>query len=135
MSEPPRGLRFGRLLPASRARKTVLALKIDYATAFAKYNARFEKAVGSTPVGGYAKFAKYMIKRLERVEFEGRLDTYVQLHAACKRMLDGGSTISDALVYDFDEAAAWVAVQAPDLYAMFRGEIGESTDAAPTSPE
>ena len=29
-----------------------------------------------------------MIKRLEREEFEKRLDTYVQLHGACKRMLE-----------------------------------------------
>lgn len=106
-------------------------MKIDYDTAFEKYNDRYEKALGDKPVGTYAKFGKFMVKRLARGEFDARLDSYVQLHAACKRMLDGGSTISDALVHDFDEAAAWVAVQAPDVYAMFRGEIGDPEDAAP----
>ena len=110
-------------------------MKIDYKAAFDKYNARFVKVLGEKPVGSYAKFAKHMVKRLDREEFEGRLDTYVQLHSACKRMLDGGSTISDALVHDFDEAAAWVAVEAPDVYAMFRGEIGDSKDAAPVTED
>ncbi len=106
-------------------------MKIDYEAAFDKYNERFETVLGEKPVGSYGKYGKYMIKRLDRIEFDGRLDTYVQLHAACKRMLDGGATISDALVHDFEEAAAWVAVQAPDVYAMFRGEIGDPREAAP----
>lgn len=110
-------------------------MKIDYATAFEKYNQRFTKAVGDKPPGAYAKFGRHMIKRLDRAEFERRLDTYVQLHAACKRMLDGGSTISDALVHEFEEAAAWVAVQAPDLYSMFQGEIGDPREAAPMQRE
>ena len=110
-------------------------MKIDYAAAFVKYNERYEKSLGDKPVGTYAKFGKFMVKRLDRHEFDERLDTYVQLHAACKRMLDGGSTISDALVHDFDEAAAWVAVEAPDVYAMFRGEIGDPQEAAPLTAE
>ena len=108
-------------------------MTIDYATAFEKYNARFDKALGPKPVGAYAKFGRHMVKRMDRAEFEARLDTYVQMHAACKRMLDGGSTISDALVLEFEEAAAWVAVQAPDLYAMFRGEMGDPREAAPAA--
>ncbi len=108
-------------------------MNIDYISAFEKYNDRYEQALGDKPVGAYAKFGKYMVKRLDRAEFDGRLDSYVKLHAACKRMLDGGSTISDALVHDFDEAAAWVAVQAPDVYAMFRGEMGDPEVAAPTT--
>ena len=108
-------------------------MKIDYATAFEKYNARFEKVLGPKPVGAYAKFGRHMVKRMDRAEFEQRLDAYVQMHGACKRMLDGGSTISDALVLEFEEAAAWVAVQAPDLYSMFRGEMGDPREAAPAA--
>ncbi len=106
-------------------------MNIDYDAAFDKYNTRYEEHLGAKPIGAYAKFNKHMIKRLDREEFDGHLDKYVQLHGACKRMLDGGSTISDALVHDFEEAAAWVAVQAPDLYSMFRGEIGDPKEAAP----
>ena len=109
----------------------ITTVKIDYIAAFEKYNARYEKSLGPKPVGSYSKFGRHMVKRLERPEFDERLDTYVQLHAACKRMLDGGSTISDALVHDFEEAASWVAVEAPDVYAMFRGEIGDPREAAP----
>ncbi|MGE0789285.1 MAG: hypothetical protein AB7S26_26665 [Sandaracinaceae bacterium] len=107
-------------------------MNIDYDLAFEKYNGRYAEHLGDRPVGAYAKFNKHMIKRLDRGEFNEHLDKYVQLHGACKRMLDGGSTISDALVHDFEEAAAWVAVEAPDLYSMFRGEIGDSRIAAPT---
>lgn len=110
-------------------------MKIDYEAAFVKYNQRFEKALGDRSIGAYVKFGKFMVKRLDRPEFDEKLDSYVQLHAACKRMLDGGSTISDALVHDFDESAAWVAVEAPDVYAMFRGEIGDPEEAAPTTSE
>ncbi len=109
-------------------------MKIDYETAFAKYNQRYEKVHGDKPVGSYSMFGRHMVKRLDRTEFEERIDTYVQLHAACKRMLDRGSTISDALVLEFQEAAAWVAVQAPDVYGLFRGEIGDPREAAPTEP-
>lgn len=106
-------------------------MRIDYGTAWDKYNARFDKAFGPKAEGSYAKFGRTMIKRLGRAEFEQRLNVYVQLHTACKRMLDGGSTISDALVQEFEEAAAWVAVQAPDVYSMFKGEIGDVRQAAP----
>jgi hypothetical protein len=108
--------------------------RIDYVTAFEKYNTRFDRAFGPKMPGSYAKFGRTMIKRLLREEFDARLNTYVSLHAACKRMLDGGSTISDALVHEFEEAAAWVAVQAPDVYSMFKGEMGDMRDAAPIMP-
>ncbi|MCC6875342.1 MAG: hypothetical protein IT378_13635 [Sandaracinaceae bacterium] len=105
---------------------------IDYDIAFEKYNARFEQTHGDKPIGAYTKFGKHMVQRLSREDFEGKLDIYVRLHGACKRMLDGGTTISDALVHEFDEAAAWVCVQAPDVYSMFRGEMGTTNEAAPT---
>jgi hypothetical protein len=106
-------------------------VRIDYVTAFEKYTQRFAKLLGDKPVGSYVKFGRHMVRRLDRDEFGDRLDAYVQLHGACKRMLDGGTTISDTLVHEFEEAAAWVAVQAPDLYSMFRGEIGDAREAAP----
>ena len=110
-------------------------MSIDYASAFAKYNARFDEALGAKPVGAYAKFGKHMIRRLDRAELEARVERYVQLHKACARMLDGGSTISDALVLEFQEAAAWVCIEAPDLYAMFRGEMGDPRVAAPSADQ
>jgi hypothetical protein len=77
------------------------------------------------------KFGKHMVMRLDVREFKHRLDEYVRLHKACKRMLDQGTTISDALVLDFTEAAAGVAVEVPDVHAMFRGEMGDLNIAAP----
>lgn len=104
---------------------------IDYESAFTMYQARFAEKFGEKPDGSFVKFGKHMTKKLSSDEFPRRLDAYVSLHQACKRMLDGGATISDALVLDFEEAAAWVSVQAPNILAMFKGEIGDSRKAAP----
>jgi hypothetical protein len=106
-------------------------MQIDYETAYAKYERRFAKSVGDKPVGAYAKFRRTMVQRLSAEEFPPRLDDYVRLHGACKAMLESGATIVDVLVHEFEEAAAWVAVQSPDVYAMFRGEIGRVEEAAP----
>ncbi|MFO0681391.1 MAG: hypothetical protein U0234_05035 [Sandaracinus sp.] len=105
--------------------------EIDYEAAFQLYRARFAERFGERAEGAFVKFGKHMIKRLPRSEFDRRLDTYVRLHKACKKMLDSGSTISDALVLDFDESAAWIAVEAPNVHAMFRGEMGDPRRAAP----
>lgn len=105
--------------------------EIDYDAAFTMYMERFGTRFGERPEGAFVKFGKHMIKRLPRAEFDRRLDTYVRLHKACKKMLESGSTISDALVLDFDESAAWIAVEAPNVMAMFRGEMGDPRLAAP----
>jgi hypothetical protein len=105
--------------------------EIDYESAYAMYVERFGTRFGDRPDGAFVKFGKHMVKKLPRMEFEQRLTSYVRLHKACKKMLESGSTISDALVLDFDEAAAWVAVEAPNIHSMFRGEMGDPRVAAP----
>jgi hypothetical protein len=107
------------------------APEIDYERGFTMYVARFEARFGPRALGAFVKFGRHMVTRLDLAGFRPRLDEYVRLHRACKRMLDGGATISDALVLDFAEAAAWVAVEAPDVHGMFRGEMGEPEQAAP----
>lgn len=107
--------------------------EIDYASGYRMYLERFEKAFGERPDGAFVKFGRHMVQKLPEGDFRPRLDAYVKLHRACKRMLETGSTISDALVLDFDEAAAWVAVTAPNIHAMFRGEIGDPKEHAPES--
>ena len=106
-------------------------IEIDYDTAYVMYAERFQTRFGERAEGAFVKFGKHMVKRLPRPEFEKRLDTYVRLHKACKKMLESGSTISDALVLDFDESAGWIAVEAPNVHAMFRGEMGDTRVAAP----
>lgn len=108
--------------------------EIDYDSAFAMYRTRFVERFGERPAGAFVKFGRHMVKSLDAAEFKERIDGYVRLHRACKKMLDTGSTISDALVLDFDEAAAWVAVEAPNVHAMFRGEMGDPRQAAPIRP-
>ncbi|MGF1466333.1 MAG: hypothetical protein ACFCGT_09375 [Sandaracinaceae bacterium] len=108
-------------------------MEIDYEAAFARYEARCAEALGDAKVGAYAKLGRTLVQRLSEDEFPARLDRYVELHEACREMIESGATISDALVHDFEEAAAWVAVEAPDIYAMFRGEIGTVEEAAPPS--
>lgn len=110
------------------------AQEIDYDTAFAMYADRFRDRFGDRPAGAFVKFGRHMVKSLDAAEFAQRIDAYVRLHRACKKMIETGSTISDALVLDFDEAAAWVAVEAPNIHSMFRGEMGDPRIAAPVRP-
>lgn len=108
--------------------------EIDYDAGFRMYTERFAERFGERPAGAFVKFGRHMVKSLDARDFKERIDAYVRLHRACKRMLETGSTISDALVLDFDEAAAWVSVQAPNVHAMFRGEMGDPRLAAPVRP-
>jgi hypothetical protein len=104
---------------------------IDYDLAYSGYLDRFTQRFGERAPGAFVKFGRSMVQKLPRPEFEKRLDHYVKLHHACKHMIEAGSTISDALVLDFVEAAAWIAVEAPNMYSMFRGELGNPKLAAP----
>jgi hypothetical protein len=106
--------------------------EIDYERAFLMYVERFADKFGPREPGAFVKFGKHMVTRLDEGAFKTRLDDYVRLHKACKKMIESGSTISDALVLDFVEAAAWVAVEAPNIHSMFRGEMGDPRDAAPS---
>lgn len=103
----------------------------DYDAGYRLYLDRFQLRFGAKPDGAFVRMGKHMVQKLSRADFTARLDRYVVMHAACKRMLDAGSTISDAVVVEFDEAAAWIAIEAPNLVAMFRGELGEPDAAAP----
>ena len=105
---------------------------IDFESGFRMYLERFVEKFGERPDGSFVKFGRHMVRKLMVAEFEPKLVHYVRMHAACKKMLETGSTISDALVLDFDEAAAWVAVQAPNIHAMFRGEMGDPKVHAPS---
>lgn len=104
---------------------------IDYVAAYDSYVARFESLFGDRAPGSFVKLGKHMVQRLAFRDFPKRLDHYVKLHRAVTEMLDSGSTISDVLVLEFVEASAWVAIEAPNMYAMFRGELGDPKDAAP----
>lgn len=116
---------------ASTSASTSSPIDIDYERAFSMYVERFGEKFGERDPGAFVKFGKHMVTRLAEGEFKPRLDDYVRLHKACKKMIETGATISDALVLDFVEAAAWVAVEAPNIHAMFRGEMGDPRDAAP----
>jgi hypothetical protein len=105
---------------------------IDFEAGFQMYLVRFSEKYGERPEGAFVKFGRHMVRKLTFEEFPPKLLHYVKMHHACKKMLESGSTISDALVLDFDEAAAWVAVQAPNILAMFRGEIGDPKEHAPS---
>lgn len=108
---------------------------IDFESGFRMYLERFNEKFGERPDGSFVKFGRHMVRKLTFAEFEPKLLHYVRMHGACKKMLETGSTISDALVLDFDEAAAWVAVAAPNIHAMFRGEMGNPKDHAPSRLE
>ena len=52
------------------------------------------------------------------------IDQYLYWHKECKRLLGSGSTISDALVLEFEDASAWLAIDPPSILELFSGEIG-----------
>ena len=103
----------------------------DYDAAYKLYLDRFRARFGEKPEGSFVRMGKHMVQKLSAADLRARLDHYVVMHAACKRMLESGSTISDATVLEFDEAAAWIAIQAPNLLEMFSGELGDPDAAAP----
>lgn len=103
----------------------------DLDAAYELYLGRFAERFGEKPLGAFVKVDKHMVTKLARGEFARRLADYLRLHEACTQMLNSGATISDGIVMDFGEVAAWVCVQAPDLLGMFRGELGDPDATAP----
>lgn len=110
---------------------SALPQDIDYEAAYASYLQRFDQHFGDRPLGTFVKFGKHMVQKLAPDDFRTRIDAYLRLHKACEKMLRSGSTISDALVLDFAEASAWIILEAPDMHALFRGELGDPQVAAP----
>lgn len=94
---------------------------------FETYLQRFDERFGEKPDGTFVKHGKVMIQRLTRAEYDERYAEYVRLQDACRRMLTSGATISDAIVLDFQEATAWLALDPPDVLSMFRGEVGDAS--------
>ncbi len=101
-------------------------MSIDVERAWQSYETRFRNRFGDdkTP-GDYVKFGKHMVQRLDRQAFEARLEDYVSWHQECKSSLESGATISDALILEFEEAAAWIALEPPKVLDMFKGELGD----------
>ena len=104
----------------------------DLDAGYQLYLERFTALFGDKPPGAFAKLGRHMISKLTAAQFAERLPEYVRLHHACTAMLTSGATISDAIVMEFAEVAAWVCVKAPDLLGMFRGELGDPDATAPT---
>lgn len=100
-------------------------MEFDLDTAHGAYIQRFEQAFGDKPAGAFVKFGRHMVRKLTREEFAPRIERYLLLHQTAGRMLQTGATINDALVLEFDEAAAWIAIEAPDMLSLFSGEIGD----------
>jgi hypothetical protein len=98
---------------------------VDLDIAYDAYLERFRERFGKKPEGAFVKFHKHMVQKLTRKAFPPKLRHYLELHATCKQMLKTGATINDAVVLEFDEAAAWLAIEAPDMLKMFSGEIGD----------
>lgn len=103
----------------------------DLDAAYELYVGRFTERFGEKPLGAFVKLDKHMVTKLARGEFAQRLSEYLRIHEACTQMLNSGATISDGIVMDFGEVAAWVCVPAPDLLGMFRGELGDPDITAP----
>ncbi len=100
-------------------------MDVDLDAAYEAYLQRFRETHGDKPDGAFVKFDRHMVQKLAREPFEPRLRHYLELHTTCKQMLSTGATINDAVVLEFHEAAAWLAIEAPDMMSMFSGEMGD----------
>lgn len=101
-------------------------MDIDVDRAWEAYEERFRKRFGEDKDrGSYVRFGKHMVQRLDRATFDHRLAEYVSWHQECKSALESGSTISDALILEFEEAAAWITLEPPNVLEMFQGELGD----------
>ncbi len=98
---------------------------LDRDAAFDSYVARFVADFGDKPTGTFVKFGNHMVQRLDRAQFDERLDAYLNWHQELRRLLGSGATISDVLVLEFEEAAAWLILKAPNVLEMFSGEVGD----------
>lgn len=106
---------------------------VDVDSAFESYATRFHALFGERPSGTFVKFGNTMVQKLSRGEFEERLTNFLKVRKRCKRMLESGATISDAITLDFEEAAAWLAIEPPNLLDLFHGEMGEIPGMRPGS--
>ncbi len=98
---------------------------VDVSKAFAAYLERFEEEFGPRPDGAFVKFGKHLVQKLSVAAFEDRLQRYLLMHETTQRMIQSGSTINDAVVLEFEESAAWIALHTPDVMQLFRGEMGD----------
>ncbi len=73
-----------------------------------------------------------MVQFLSATDFSARLTTYLEWRTECEKALKSGATISDVLVMEFEEAAAWIAITAPNMLRMFDGEFGDPAIALGT---
>lgn len=100
-------------------------MSIDLKRAYGAYEARFVAQFGDMPIGAFVKFGSHMVKKLSPDDFRLRLESYLSLHGAVRDILESGSTISDVVMLEYDEAAAWIIIQAPNLLDLFKGELGD----------
>ena len=103
-------------------------MNLDVDAAFTSYLRRFSRRFGAKLPGTFVRFGHHMVQKLDRDDFEGRLTDYLGWHRECSRVLESGATISDAAVLEFEEAAAWLVLRAPNLLELFDGELGDPAD-------
>ncbi|MEM6962571.1 MAG: hypothetical protein AAF550_12650 [Myxococcota bacterium] len=101
-------------------------MELNKNTAFRAYETRFARRFGDRSVGTYVKFGTYLVTRLDRKSFGERLSSYMTVHQTVRRVLEDGTTISDALAFEFRERAAWIAMDAPNLLELFSGDVGDA---------
>ncbi|MGB0678569.1 MAG: hypothetical protein ACPGUV_02785 [Polyangiales bacterium] len=98
---------------------------MDVDAAFAEYLKRFDARFSDRAEGTFVKFGHTLIQKLNRDEFEERLQNYVTMRQRCREMLESGATISDAVTLDYEEAAAWIALEAPNLLELFSSDVDD----------
>ena len=78
----------------------------DLDTAYTAYLARFDRLFPTQQPGGYVKHRRWLVKRLSREEFAEKLERFVEIEMTCRQIVETVSTISDAAISAYVEAAA-----------------------------
>ncbi len=86
---------------------------------FIGYERRFVARFDNKAAGTYVKFGRHLVQRLDRLAFGERLAAYQVLCKEIDTMMASGSTLSERVMLDLEEAASWLLLPSPNLFDLF----------------
>ncbi len=86
---------------------------------FVGYERRFIARFEDKAAGTYVKFGRHLVQRLDRLAFGQRLAAYQVLCKEIDAMMASGSTLSERVMLDLEEAASWLLLPSPNLFDLF----------------
>jgi hypothetical protein len=85
----------------------------DLADRYHEYLERFAREVGDIPIGGFAKHASKLIKKLSFDEFSRALIQYLEIVRRYEDTVAQGDTINDVVIKVMRDQAAALVLKPP----------------------